>query len=492
MEPLDPRKYDWPIPEPGSPEEEALQESLQQAGEGIQEDLRRLPGGMADDFIELLSRCFDDSPAPTESVSALERLFAQSGRTEEFVRLSLAAPEAFRRLFVLLGYSRYLGRFMIRGEWRHFLGQSEQALDQPATREEAASAARERIAAGEEPAAALRLNHHRFATRVLYHEVMLQRPVDEIAREVSELADAALEVALEQAYATLESKRGLKRAEDFRFAVIAMGKHGAQELNYSSDIDLMFVYDGAGPGRMDAQRYAVKLAETLIPLLDAVTEHGHVFRVDTRLRPEGQRGRLARNLESMVGYYYSFGSTWERQALIKARACAGDIELGEELIERLQGWIYRKYLTIEEINQIKSLKRRIEQRTEQRDEAFHDVKTGFGGIRDIEFVTQFLQLMNGGRLPAVRERATLPGLEALTAAGALTEIEALALANAYRFLRGVEHRLQVWDDMQTHTLPNNPVELTRVGRAMNLRGDNHADAARLLVHELQTHTVRTR
>src|SRR5690606_4258370 len=134
------------------------------------------------------------------------------------------------------------------------------------------------------------------------------------------------------------------RADDFRFCVIAMGKHGAQELNYSSDIDLMFVFDGSGAGRIDGLGYAVKLAEALIPLIDAVTEHGHVFRVDTRLRPEGKRGRIARVLESMVQCYFSFGRTWERQALIKAGACAGDIALGEELLQRLQGWVYRKYL----------------------------------------------------------------------------------------------------------------------------------------------------
>ncbi|MCA9643429.1 MAG: hypothetical protein KC492_22170, partial [Myxococcales bacterium] len=339
---------------------------------------------------------------------------------------------------------------------------------------------------------ALRLNHHAFATRVLYHETALSRPLEEVAREISELADAALEVALEQAYETLRSKRGLTRAEDFRLCVIAMGKHGAQELNYSSDIDLIFVYDGAGPGRMDAQTFAVKLVETLIPLLDSVTEQGHVFRVDTRLRPEGKRGRLARRFESTVEYYYSFGSTWERQALIKARACAGDLALGEQLIERLQGWVYRKYLTIEEINQIKSLKRRIEQRTEQRDEQFTDVKTGFGGIRDIEFVTQFLQLMNGGRVSEVRVRATLPALEKLTAAGALKPAEAQTLAAAYRFLRGVEHRLQVWDDAQTHTVPAVPAELIRLGRAMGYRGNQLMDPARKLVHDLQVHTMKAR
>jgi glutamate-ammonia-ligase adenylyltransferase len=489
---LDPRKFDWPIPEPGSPEEEALNEPLQYAAEGIQEDLRHLPPGRAADFIELLTICFDDSPAPVESVSALERLFShQSEYVEEFVSLALAHPAAFRRAFKLLGHSRWLGAFLARGAWRDFLAASEEDLQATVTRQSAAGAVRMRIAAGEDVLTALRVNHYQHILRVLYHEVFLKRPVDVIAREISELADAALEVALEQAFAALESKRDLKPAPDFKLCVIAMGKHGANELNYSSDIDLLFVFEGAGPGRMDAQAYAVKLCETLIPLIDSATEHGHVFRVDTRLRPEGKRGRLAREFSATVDYYYSFGATWERQALIKARACAGDIAFGERLLDRLQGWIYRKYLTLEEINQIKSLKRRIEQRTEQRDENFRDVKTGFGGIRDIEYVTQFLQLMNGGRMPEVRERATLPALHALARAGALKRSEADALADAYRFLRSVEHRLQVWDGFQTHALPADPQELRRVGRAMGYTGDGMAPA-RMLVGDLQRHTMKAR
>lgn len=491
MTELDPRKFDWPIPEPGSPEEEALNESLQYASEGIQDDLRELPGDIATNFTELLSRCFDDSPAPTESVSALARLFADCDDIVEFVGLALDRPAGFGRLFQLMGHSRWLGGYLARHGWRDFMTADEKAFADEVTRTAAAAWARGRIADGEDAATALRHNHKRLLARVLYREVVLKQPLEVITREISALADAALEVALEQSYATLETKRGLKRADDFRFCVVAMGKHGASELNYSSDIDLMFVFDGSGSGRLDGFGYAVKLAETLIPLIDSVTQHGQVFRVDTRLRPEGSRGRLARGLEAMVGYYYSFGRTWERQALIKARACAGDTALGEELITRLSGWVYRKYLSIEEINSIKGLKRRIEKRTEVRDEAFVDVKTGFGGIRDIEFAAQFLQLLNGGRIESVRAASTLGALEALAKAGALREDEAETLAGAYRFLRAVEHRLQVWDGFQTHALPNDAVDLKRLGRAMGYGGGNF-DPARTLVHDLQAHTLRAR
>lgn len=490
MEELDPKKFDWPIPAPGSAEEQALHESLQYAAEGLRKDLAQVGELTASNFVDMLARWFDRSPAPTESVSAIERLFRfNPGDIPEFVETALDNREAFGRFFVLLGHTRFLGRYLVRHAWREFLALDDDAVAREVTRGEVADGARERIRNGEEPRVALRRNHRWFALRVLAQEVLLKRPLEQVAAEISALADAALEVALEHAREKVAARGGGPPGRDFRFCVIALGKHGADELNYSSDIDVMFVFDG---GDRNAARHAVRIAEALIPLIDEQTEDGNVFRVDTRLRPEGKRGRLVRSLDATVRYYFSFGSTWERQALIKARPAAGDLELGAGLIKRLHPWVYRKYLSIEEINQIKSLKRRIEQRTEERNEAHLDVKTGFGGIRDIEFVTQFLQLMNGGRFPEVCERATLPALEKLAAMGALRRNEAEVLADAYRFLRSVEHRLQVWDGVQTHNLPGDPHGLTRLGRAMGYRGDAHADPARELVHRLQAHTLQSR
>lgn len=505
---LDPRKFDWPIPEPDSAEELALSadESLQKAAEGLQEDLARLPGPLSGSFSALLAECFDASPAPNESVYAIERMFAvEPAVVREFVEAALLSPRAFRRIFVMLGHSRVLGRYLLHHGWRRFMALDEAALAQPVTTAEVAAACRARIADGEDARAALRLSHSEFALRVLYREVVLRRPLPETTAEISALADAALDVALEQASAELQRRRGLAPPAGFRFCVIALGKLGARELNYSSDIDLMFIHEegmgarasgphlkDSGPEARAPSTYAVKLAEALIPLIDDVTEHGRVFRVDTRLRPEGARARLSRGVQATLDYYFSFGRTWERQALIKARPVAGDVEIGQAMLQRLQPWIFRKYLTVEEINSIQALKRRIEERTETRDETFVDVKTGFGGIRDIEFVTQFLQLLNGGRIPGIREPATLAALDALARNGVLNPREALELAEAYRFLRAVEHRLQVREGAQTHALPTEPAELARIGRALGLRGERHMDPARRLVHLLRAHTLKTR
>ncbi|MCC6466118.1 MAG: bifunctional [glutamate--ammonia ligase]-adenylyl-L-tyrosine phosphorylase/[glutamate--ammonia-ligase] adenylyltransferase [Planctomycetes bacterium] len=488
----DPRTLDWPMPAPEAADEPAptAGEVLQAAAEGIREDLQRVPDSDAANFVDLLARAFDGSPAPEESVTAVERLLRRdAAAVGEFVTVALKAPAAFLRLFVVLGHSRLLGRYLEAGGWRWFLAADEAALAAPVTAHAVADAARALIASGRPVLPALRENHHSFLLRVLYQEAVLKRPMEEVARGISATADGALQAALCCAAAELRARGSPAEPPGLRFCVIALGKHGAEELNYSSDIDVMFVFSGEHPG---AQAWAVKLAERLIPLLDQVTEEGLVFRVDTRLRPEGKRGRLARSVQSTLDYYHSYGTTLERQALLKARACAGDLELGQAMLEKLQPWVFRKYLSVEDINRMQEVKRVIEKRTDLRAETFLDVKTGFGGIRDIEFITQFLQLLNGGRLPQLRERGTLPALRALAAHGVLKQAEAGELAQAYEYLRAVEHRLQLWEGVQTHTLPSAPAELARIGRCLGLGGERRLDAARQLATRLRAHTLRSR
>lgn len=497
MDDLDPRKLDWPLP-PAAEEEEASSgdEALQVAAEEIRHALRGAPSSLSADFLDTVARIFGESPAPAQSVSALHRLLHGNRETADFfLQLALANPERFRRLFVLCGHSAPLASWLASGGWRRWMEAEESELRRAVTSETVAEGARRRIAAGEDPPAALRRNHREMTMRVLAHEVLDHAPLETVGAEISALAEGAIEAALELAVESLYQRRGWVAAEDFRFCVLGFGKLGACELNYSSDIDLAFLYEGSAPlaerGRPPtAQEYAVRLAEMLIPLLSDQNEHGHVFRVDTRLRPEGKRGRLARSLESTVSYYHGFGVTLERQALIKARPVGGDLALGHQLVERLQGWVFRKYLSVAQINEIKDLKRRIEHRTDLADQTFRDVKHGFGGIRDIEFVVQFLQLLNGGRHPGLRVRDTLSALRALAAHGVLKPSEAGELAEAYRFLRSLEHRLQLREGAQTHLLPDRRPELEQTARAMGASGQN--DPASVLIHRLQAHSLKVR
>lgn len=512
MELPDPREVDWPLPPAGEGDGIAApDETLQNAAEAIRIALAPLGSDTAESFIELLARHFDLSPSPEDSVAAIERLLSSPQAAMEFVPQVLAAPDCFARLFVLLGHSRPIASHMVRGGWREFMALLEPDLARPVTREQVINKVRGRIDMGVDVLAALRLTHRDYCSRVLYQETALGYPLEQVTAGISALGDGALQVAFEIARREVMQARGLKPG-NFRFCVIAFGKLGACELNYASDIDLSFVCDGDPESPSDGRVYsgqeiAVKIAEAMIPLIDTTTEDGNVFRVDTRLRPEGKKGRLARGLESTAQYYFSYGSTLERQALIKARPCAGDIRLGEELLERVSPWVWRKYLTVGEINEIQGLKRQIEQRAEAGQDTFRDLKHGFGGIRDIEFVTQFLQLLNGGRAPELRVGDTLTALMALAHYGVLKLSEVDELSNAYRFLRGVEHRLQLYEGLQTYRVPHTRAEIERVARCMGYspKASSTIDGvrpagqsrvtlspARALNNDLKAHTLRVR
>lgn len=310
--------------------------------------------------------------------------------------------------------------------------------------------------------------------RIGTNDIIRDRPLEEITQDLSHVADAALEVALATALRNLRRRYGQATQPDgepCRVAVLAFGKHGGQELNYSSDIDLMFLYEEDGVTRggtrsVSHDEFFPRVVSEVVRLLSAHTAHGQAYRVDLRLRPEGERGPLARSLASTLAYYDTLGRTWERQALIKVRPVAGDRALGQRFLQAIESFVYRKYLTVAEINEIKLVKRRIEQKTSRAGVSDTDVKTGRGGIRDIEFSIQFLQLLNGGDLLEVHQRNTLLAMAALERVGCLTDQEYRVLDDAYRFLRKTEHRLQLLFDLQTHRLPDQPEELDRLAQRM--------------------------
>ncbi len=322
---------------------------------------------------------------------------------------------------------------------------------------------------------AFRRFRHLQMLRIGVNDVLRDRPLEEVTRELSRVADASVEVAMQTALRSTSKKYGqpmIAVGQPAKFVAFAFGKLGGDELNYSSDIDLMFLYDqdgettGKQAGTIPNADYFARVVSEVVRLLSNHTDRGIAYRVDLRLRPDGARGPLARSMASTLSYYDVQGRTWERQALIKLRPIAGDMSLGREFHRAIEPFIYRKYFSFSEINEVKALKRRMEQRTTQAGADELDVKTGRGGIRDIEYTVQFLQLLNGGDLPAVRQRNTLLGLESLEIAGCLTGHEMYILADAYRFLRKTEHRLQLLFDWQTHKLPTTVDELSKLARRM--------------------------
>jgi glutamate-ammonia-ligase adenylyltransferase len=322
---------------------------------------------------------------------------------------------------------------------------------------------------------AFRRFRQRQVLRIGTNDIIRDRPLDEITRDISRVADAALEVALATALRQISKRFGepyTTADRPARCVVLAFGKLGGEELNYSSDIDLMFVYDDEGATRgwrgtsVGNDEFFGRVVTEVVRLLSAQTDRGQAYRIDLRLRPEGQHGPLARSLASTLSYYDTLGRTWERQALIKVRPVAGDLKLGEQFLGAIEPFVYRKYLSFAEINEIKALKRRIEHKASRAGVSDSEVKTGHGGIRDIEFSIQFLQLLNGGDLTEVRQRNTLLAMQALERVGCLTDQEYHFLDDAYRFLRKTEHRLQLLFDLQTHRLPSHMDELHKLALRM--------------------------
>ncbi len=322
-----------------------------------------------------------------------------------------------------------------------------------------------------EPAvmAALRRTKRRETLRIAYGDLIRGQRLQVVTEQISYLADTILEGALLAAYRKLQETRGVPRTasgERARFVILGMGKLGGTELNYSSDIDLICLYEGEGttdgPRSISNDEFFQRLVRELVHLLTTPTEAGIVYRVDLRLRPNGQQGPLAYEVEQALQYYDKMGRTWERQAFVKARPVAGDLDLGREFLERLRPWIYRRYLGVADITGIKALKRRIEQRTIN-DKADHrEVKSGHGGIRDVEFTIQFLQLLHGCEAPELHTGNTLKAMDQLERIGCLTPQERSLLETNYQFLRNIEHRLQIMFDLQTHVLPEEPEELQKL------------------------------
>lgn len=290
--------------------------------------------------------------------------------------------------------------------------------------------------------------------RIGTRDILNLAPMPATAREFSHLADAIVQTATAEAMRWAQERLRLSAAP-VPFTVLGMGKLGGQELNYSSDIDLMFVYgDGESPqAEQAASEYALKVAERIVGTLTKTAAPHHLFRVDMRLRPEGRFGALARSLASYAAYYESWAEPWEIQALLKVRPLAGDAELGTKYLAMIAPYVYRQRLTSDFVDSIRRNKAQIERKAEEAGQAETNVKTGRGGIRDIEFAVQLLQLELAGKNPLLRTPNTLEALARLHHVGILAEREAQELSEDYVFLRNVEHRLQLLYDRQTQTLP---------------------------------------
>ena len=293
-------------------------------------------------------------------------------------------------------------------------------------------------------------------------------------RGLSDTADALLRVAMQAAQADVAARHGVLRDGDgapIELGLLALGKLGGRELNFSSDVDVVFTYRGPGESdghrALDAARYCIKVAQQVITLLEPPTADGFAYRVDTRLRPFGSSGPIAVSVPAMEQYYETHGRTWERYALIKARAVVDADGSLQALLDQLNPFVYRRYLDFTAIESLRAVHREIAADVQRKD-ADGDLKRGRGGIREAEFVVQAMQLIWAGNQPDLRSSCWRTALQALVELDKLDPEDAEALSEAYVFLRQVENRVQMWDDRQTHALPEDAQQRTALAAAFGL------------------------
>ena len=406
---------------------------------------------------------------PDLALTGMARLFAAAPR-QDALRAALRAEQEFRdRLTAVLGVSAGLADHLARHPedaeiLRGTVGRQEEAElradmlravgadpDEPGSP----------TADGQEPTAALAAAYRRRLLHLAARDLTGVATVDVVGEELADIAAAVLEAALAVARAELPTG-----AAPCRLAVVAMGKCGGRELNYASDVDVIFV---AEPVKDEDETAALgtasRLAAGLIGVCARSTPEGSIFPVDPNLRPEGRAGPLVRTLTSHLAYYERWAKTWEFQALLKARPVAGDMTLGQAYANTLGPLVWQAARREHFVEDVQAMRRRVEQSLPAR-QAGRELKLGPGGLRDIEFAVQLLQLVHGRTDETLRSPATLPALAALAVGGYVGRADAEELGAAYRFLRRTEHLLQLGRLSRTHTLPEDPAVLRRLGRAM--------------------------
>lgn len=443
------------------------------------QSLAELASGVPPAAMARISLLVGASADPDSALHYLVRF--REAQPAAFQRL-VVSPAAMQYLVAVFASSRFLSEALLRHpDWIELLpGRGD--LHRVISRDELVAALEAQLApAGPGPFFPLKLAEfrRRQMLRILVRDLLGFGTLAEITEELSNLADAILEVAYRSLRAELERRYGrplYRTAEgetrECGFSIIALGKLGGRELNYSSDIDLMFVYSANGEtdGRepISNREFFSKLANHLTDVLSTHTAEGRCYRVDLRLRPEGRLGDVALSVDAMRAYYEQRARDWELQMLIKARVAAGDRAPGQELLDAVEALIYRSTLDFSAVESVSETRERIHEKAGRRRMRGGglNVKLARGGIRDIEFLVQCLQRLHGGREPWVRRAGTRLALRRLRDKELLSDTEYSRLASAYEFLRHLEHRLQIVDDRQTHELPTDREELEILARRM--------------------------
>lgn len=468
-------------------------------------NLRFLAAFFAPDLLAEITADALHTPSPDQALNSLERISGVVGRDD--LRFVCGNPLRRSQLLVLCGSSPFLTSIFFRCPTclhdLFVLG----AIDTAKTFHETVASLRGLVAETteyKELFPIFRRFKHAEVLRIAARDLNGLAPLEEVMGELADLASASLQIAYEACRRMQVRDHGapLMRTphgeEEADLVILGMGKLGGRELNFSSDIDLIYFYssddgetagvllpDGSLKGRISLHAFFAKLAEMISKVVSQVTEDGFVFRVDMGLRPEGKSGDLALSLRSAEIYYESWGQSWERSAMLKAWPVAGSVNLGEEFLRMIEPFVYRKYLDYTLVEDMMSMKKKIDTSLARRGE--ENIKLGRGGIREIEFFIQALQLVFAGKNAALRQRNSLQALNDLKNAHIISEQDCEALSEAYRFLRIVEHRIQVVNERQTHSLPAGDEEMSLLARRCGYLGEGGLAAFR---ENLESHRQR--
>ncbi|HEX6791694.1 MAG TPA: nucleotidyltransferase domain-containing protein [Candidatus Krumholzibacteria bacterium] len=424
--------------------------------------VRMLTVDLSDEQVVTVMEACLLAPSPDASVRNLERYLETAGNPSVFLRTMLSAPPVLNLVTVVFGASEHLADILVRqpglAYWLMEQG-TWTAVDTVESYEAWFAGEAERFSSVEAKFNAVRRAHRQALLKIGVLDLVSGIAVEDVTRRLSALADASARVVLDVVFDDIGGDRDLPRS----LVVIAMGKLGGGELNYSSDIDLIFASNEADDETM--HHYA-RVARRFTDAMSALTEEGYLYRVDLRLRPDGKAGPLVNSDVALRVYYEHRGRPWEFQALLKARPIAGDIELGERLLADLGQLIFNPALPYSPLETVGAMREQIKDhaRAQQRG---HNIKLMAGGIRDIEFIAQALQIIHAPQHRALRTPTTLIALSEIRRLGLMSEWDVDNLSAAYRFFRLVEHRLQMMHQLQTHTLPDSEEEIALLARRVS-------------------------
>ncbi|HJT86380.1 MAG TPA: hypothetical protein VJ732_00960, partial [Bryobacteraceae bacterium] len=461
----------------------------------------RLESGLPERIAQRIQLLVASAADPDSAIAFLERLRHES--PSAFDRVT-SSPAALRCAVSLFSYSAFLSEAVLKNPEYILQVSNSGSLYRVLSAEDYQERLLDFLGKehrGIPSAMELARFRRRQMLRILVRDVSGIATLSDITEELSNLADAVLDLTYRRIREELVARHGEPRLADggpCGFSVIALGKLGGAELNYSSDIDLMFVYGGngetSGPSPITNKEFYKKVANHYTALLSSYTVDGQCYRVDLRLRPDGTLGEICISLEGARSYYGQRARDWEKQMLIKARISAGEREPGMALLDFVEPLIYQSSLDFRAVEAVSETRQRISEKAAARRglNAGLDIKLTPGGIRDIEFLVQCLQRLHGGREQWVRHGGTLMALFRLRDKGLLSGAEYARLATAYQFLRHLEHRLQVREDRQTHTLSRDPDELDLLARKMPADSTGALVNGEALTGKLEEHLVAVR